>query len=82
MRGESSKTHKGSGDSIWGSVIGWSKSLGVTVEHVLYEMSYMNCVLYSAALPHYDDIADSWDPLKDGNDPSNFNNDVEETYVR
>ena len=82
MRGKSSKKDKGSGDSIWGIIISWAKNLGVPVEHVLYDMSYANLLLYSAATPQYDDEKDDWDDSIDANNPSNFNNQNTEEYVR
>ena len=36
-------------------IYSWAKSLGVTPEHVLFEMSYKNLLLYAAAIPQYDD---------------------------
>ena len=56
--------------------------MGVPVEHVLWEMSYVNCLMYGAALPHWDDADDRWDPGKDANDPRNFRDDgCDEIYV-
>ena len=54
-------------------IYSWAKSLGVTPEHVLFEMSYKNLLLYSAAIPQYDDEEDEWDPKLDANNPVNFN---------
>ncbi len=46
-------------------------------------MSYLNCTMYTAALPLYDDEEDKWDDRLDANNPDNFNNDTdEEEYVR
>lgn len=53
-------------------IYSWAKSLGVTPEHVLFEMSYKNLLLYSAAIPQYDDEEDEWDPKLDANNPVNF----------
>lgn len=46
------------------------------VEHILYEMSWQNLVMYSAATPMFDDEKDDeldidWDRL-DANNPDNF----------
>lgn len=54
-------------------IYSWAKSLGVTPEHVLFEMSYKNLLLYAAAIPQYDDEEDNWDPKLDANNPDNFN---------
>lgn len=53
--------------------------MGVTTEHVLYEMSYANLVMYSVATPHYDD--EKWDSSKDANDIDNFKNLDDEVFV-
>ena len=60
-------------------IISWAKNMGVTTEHVLYEMSYANLVIYSAATPHYDD--EKWDSSKDANDIDNFKNLDDEVFV-
>lgn len=55
----------------------------MTPHEVLYEMSYENLLLYSAATPHYDDERDEWDSSIDANDPKNFSSkETEEIYVR
>ena len=56
-------------------IYSWAKSLGVTPEHVLFEMSYKNLLLYAAAIPQYDDEKDNWDPKLDANNPDNFKQD-------
>ncbi len=53
-------------------IYSWAKSLGVTPEHVLFEMSYKNLLLYAAAIPQYDDEKDNWNPKLDANNPDNF----------
>lgn len=54
-------------------IYSWAKSLGVTPEHVLFEMSYKNLLLYGAAIPQYDDEEEKkWDPKLDANNPDNF----------
>lgn len=55
-------------------IYSWAKSLGVTPQHVLFDMSYKNLLLYSAAIPQFDDEKDTWDPKLDANNPDNFNN--------
>lgn len=46
--------------------------MGCSVEHVLYDMSYRNLLLYSAATPQYDDEKSTWDSSLDANNPDNF----------
>ncbi len=54
MRDKSDETDEGGlTDSIWAVVAGVSKSLGLTIDYVLNEMSYANLNLYSASLPTY-----------------------------
>lgn len=56
-------------------IYGWAKNLGCTVEHVLYDMSYRNLLLYSSATPQYDDEKveeKKWNPKLDANNPDNF----------
>lgn len=54
-------------------IYSWAKNLGCSVEHILYDMSYRNLLLYSAATPQYDDEkAKDWDESKDANNPDNF----------
>ena len=52
----------------------------MTTEQVLYDYSYANLTLYSAATPQFDDEqpAKDWDASLDANNPDNFNNDEEE----
>lgn len=56
--------------------------MNTTPDHILYEMSYENMVMYSAATPSYDDERDDWDEGIDANDPNNFKNKNEEVFVR
>ena len=63
-------------------ILGWAKGFNTTVEHVLYEMSYLNCIMYSCATPLYDDEEDTWDASKDANNPDNFDDSDEEITVR
>lgn len=56
-------------------IYSWAKNLGCSVEHVLYDMSYRNLLLYSAATPQFDDEKGKdkeWDPKLDANNPDNF----------
>ena len=54
-------------------IYSWAKNLGCSVEHVLFEMSYRNLLLYSAATPQFDDEKPpKWDANKDANNPDNF----------
>lgn len=46
--------------------------MGCSVEHVLYDMSYRNLLLYSSATPQYDDEKSTWDSSLDANNPDNF----------
>lgn len=61
-------------------MIGWSKAFGLTINEVLYDMSYRNLILYSAAMPHVDDVVDDWDESLDANDPRNCGG-ADELYV-
>jgi hypothetical protein len=45
------------------------KLLGVSLEYVLWEMTWENLVLYSHACPVYG--GGGWDERKDANDPCN-----------
>ena len=62
--------------------MGWSKNFGTTVEHVLWDMSYLNCIMYTSAMPMYGDKEDRWDDRLDANNPANFSTDTEEEFVR
>lgn len=54
-------------------IYSWAKNLGCSVEHVLYDMSYRNLLLYSAATPQFDDEKEKeWNPKLDANNPDNF----------
>lgn len=55
-------------------MIGWAKNLGITPEQALYDYSYKNLLLFSAATPQFDDEEDKWDSKIDANDPDNFRN--------
>lgn len=48
------------------------KSFNVTIDYVLYDMSYANVMLYSATLPDYDKRTDkNGKPVIDADDPKN-----------
>ena len=56
--------------------------LNTTPEYVLYEMSYVNLLMYAYAVPSYDDVGeDIWDDRLDANNPDNFNDNEEEDFV-
>lgn len=60
-------------------IAGLAKSLNIPPEAVLYDYSFANLMLYSAALPHYDDEDDGeqkqdFNTHLDANDPNNFTN--------
>ncbi len=64
-------------------IYSWAKNLNTTPEHILYEMSYENLLMYNAATPHYNDEKDDWDASIDANNPNNFkNSNEEEIFVR
>ncbi len=80
-RGEYSQTDKGSGerlnDSIWATVLGIARTLGVTEKYALYDISYVNAIMYSRAMPMPGDKAENdntplYDGSKDANDPREF----------
>lgn len=53
-------------------ILSWAKNLNVTPDYVLYEMTYENLIMYSAATPQFDDEKDEWDDSLDANNPDNF----------
>lgn len=73
-------------DSIWATVLGIAKIFGVTEKYALYEISYVNALLYSRAVPMPKDGEDEDAPLfdenKDMNDPINFETFDNEEVVR
>ncbi len=60
------------------------KGLGLTPDYVLYEMSYANLLLYSAAFPVDEDTKESdkkkplFDASKDANNPNLFKGESDE----
>ena len=50
---------------------GIAKSYSLSFEYVIYELSYMNLLLYSAVLPSYDSDggSDGEDEMFDGDNP-------------
>ena len=89
-RGKHSEADKGSGqlnDSIWATVLGVSKTFGITARQALYDISYTNAILYSKATPMYGDKPDDedkplFDETKDANNPDLFNDFENEEVVR
>lgn len=55
-------------------IYSWARNLKTTPEQVLFDISYKNLLLYSAATPQFDDEKDTWDKTKDANNPDNFGN--------
>lgn len=61
------------------------KNMGVTPEYALYEMSYVNLILYGAVTPSYDDAETGekgFDATLDANDPRNFRGEENETVIK
>lgn len=63
-------------------IFSWAKLLNTTPDYILYDISYQNLILFSAAAPSYDDVNDKededWDDSIDANNPDNFNNGTDE----
>ena len=54
-------------------IVGWAETLHLPVTTVLYDISVANLQLYSAALPHYDEVEEKkFDPSLDADNPENF----------
>lgn len=74
-------------DSIWATVLGVVKTLGVPLEYALYGISYRNALLFSRAMPMPGDEDDDERPLfdesLDANNPDNFDkfNDFDDEEV-
>lgn len=64
-------------DSIWATILGIARIFGVTEKYALYEISYVNAIMYSRVVPLPNDGSDEDKPLfdgsKDANNPDNFN---------
>lgn len=43
----------GGNDSIWAVVAGTVKAYNLPIDYVLYDMSYVNMIMYGAVLPSY-----------------------------
>lgn len=76
-------------DSIWATVLGIAKTFGVTEKYALYEMSYLNVLMYTRAVPMpYDEDEGGerpiYDDSKDACNVANFASldFVEEEVVR
>ena len=41
-------------DSIWAVIAGTAKAYNLAPDYVLYEMSYVNTLMYGSVLPSYD----------------------------
>lgn len=52
-----------------------------TPDRIMYDYSYANLLLYSAATPQYDDEDNDWDTSKDANIPSNYKQIDGEIYI-
>jgi hypothetical protein len=64
-----------------------AKTFGVTAQEALYDMSYVNAIMYSKAVPMYDDKPSAedkplYDDTLDANDTSKFNDFEDEEIVR
>lgn len=56
-------------------MLGIAKNFNVTAEYALYEISYVNAIMYSHAVPmpfDEDDDAPLYDDSKDACNPANF----------
>lgn len=75
-------------DSIWATVLGIAKIFGVTEKYALYDISYLNAIMYSRAVPMPHDKNDEDKPLfdetKDACNPALFANETfeDEEIVR
>ena len=67
-------------DSIWATVLGISKTFGVTPEYALHGISYANVIMYSHAIPipGDDDEAPLYDDSKDACADIDLNDNEEE----
>ena len=62
---------------IWATVLGIARTLGVTEKYALYDISYVNAIMYSRAMPMPGDKGENgnaplYDGSKDANNPENF----------
>ena len=89
-RSKHTEADKGSGDvkndSIWATVLGIARIFNVTEKYVLYEMSYLNALMYSRAMPMPGDVSETsdrplYDDALDANNPQNFDKFNEETIT-
>ena len=90
-RRKHSETDKsGSGklnDSIWATVLGVAKTFGVTDKYALYEISFVNALLYSRAIPMPGDSeskkdAPLYDASKDANNDIDLSDSEDEIIVK
>ena len=63
-------------------ILSWCKILHCSQDVVLYDISFANLALYSAAMPRFDDKKDEWDDKLDACNPDNFKDLKEEFFVR
>lgn len=68
-------------------MLGAAKTLGVNEKYVLYDMSYVNALMYSKVVPMYGDKSEAenqppFDASLDANDTDKFNDFEEEEIVR
>lgn len=65
-----------------------SKTLGMTTKQILYDISYMNAIMYSRTVPVYESKTEEkedklpYDDALDANDVSKFNDFEDEEIVR
>lgn len=64
-----------------------AKTFGITAHEALYDISYVNAVMYSKTVPMYDDEQTEenkllYDDALDANDTSKFNDFEDEEIVR
>lgn len=66
---------------MWGKIVSWSKNLNMTPREVVWEISYENLIMLSAATPQYDDEKEDWDATKDASSPGTISMTEEEEYI-
>ena len=74
-------------DSIWATVAGVARALGMTAQQSMYDISYMNAIMYSRTIPVYSGKKEEnneplYDEKLDANDTSKFNDFDDEEIVR
>ena len=76
QRGKSSQTDESGerNDSVWAIIGGVIKGFNLSLDYVLYKLSYTNLIMLGAALPSYDTDKDDKsddDEVIDASDPAN-----------